>query len=415
MKLSNRLIFYLYLINIIMYASSFTYFKIEKGIFFINFVLLLLTISITVLKRNAKVCFSDYSIIVIAFTVAFLWYIVLSFLFRKNFEGFVPFGYSLMFCFLISNIKIEEQLLKWLYYLMLIVFLMWIFRIYDYYEYFMIAIYDLKKVNTLNSNLVGMIIMLLTILLCALQERLGIKKCVQIFIGLLGIWGTWNAGTRGSLLALLFFFIFNFVIPKRIFKNCNIMLALYNAIFLLGVIFPIIYVYISKMDISSSAFLNQKSLFSGRELIWNEFFCLLRKNIVSLLFGIGIYNGNDLLYLSADGNSMHNWYLKMIFSFGIIGLVLYYFFIFVLMKKCYKSRVSNVQITLLFGYMAILINSYFENVIGSYVLCCLVYLILMLAFNPIMITKSRSYSNSFLSNVRIHHFTIFVRKKLKIN
>lgn len=37
MKLSNRTMYFLYLINIIMFASSFTYFRIEKVIFILNF------------------------------------------------------------------------------------------------------------------------------------------------------------------------------------------------------------------------------------------------------------------------------------------------------------------------------------------------------------------------------------------
>ena len=36
MKLSNRTMYFLYLINIIMFASSFTYFRIEKVIFILK-------------------------------------------------------------------------------------------------------------------------------------------------------------------------------------------------------------------------------------------------------------------------------------------------------------------------------------------------------------------------------------------
>ena len=412
MKLSNRTMYFLYLINIIMFASSFTYFRIEKVIFILNFALLSFTIMVTLFKQSTKISLvTAYSKIVLSFVIMFIVYMALSFYFRRSFEGFVPLMYSFMFCFMIANINLEEKVLKRLYITMLVVFLLWIVRIYNYYGYFMVSIYDLGKVNTLNSNLVGMIILLLTILLCALSDKLGIKKNVQLIICVMGIWGIWNAATRGSLMAFLVFLLLNYCIPKRIFRQKSVMLLLYSTIFMVGFIFPIVYVYISKIGVGLNSFLNMKGLFSGRQLVWDECFYLLKQSMRNLLFGIGNYNGNEMLYLSADGNSMHNWYLKMIYSFGLIGISLYFIFIFLMIRNVYKNKVSNVQITFLLGFMAILVNGYFENMLNSYILSCLVYLVLMLAFNPVMYNQRKVYSNCFLPNIRIKHHYIYIKKK----
>jgi len=412
MKLSNRTMYFLYLINIIMFASSFTYFRIEKVIFILNFFLLLFTIIITLFKRSTKISLvTTYSKIVLSFVIIFIVYMALSFYFRRSFEGFVQLMYSFMFCFMIANVNLEEKILKKLYFTLLVVFALWIVRIYDYYGYFMISIYDLGKINTLNANLVGMIILLMTILLCALSDRLGIKKNVQLIICVMGIWGVWNAATRGSLLAILVFLFLNYCIPKHIFRQRSIMILLYSTIFIVGFIFPIAYVYISKIGAGIEISFNMKGLFSGRELVWDECFYLLKQSMRNLLFGIGNYNGNEMLYLSADGNSMHNWYLKMIYSFGLIGISLYFIFIFLMIRNVYKNKVNNVQITFLLGFMAILVNGYFENMLNSYVLSCLVYLVLMLAFNPVMYNQRKVYSNCFLPNIRIKHHYIYIKKK----
>jgi len=91
------------------------------------------------------------------------------------------------------------------------------------------------------------------------------------------------------------------------------------------------------------------SMTTGRFELWQKYINYLMKNFDVLFFGVGI-GGN---FLSIGG--VHNWYLEMVYYFGIIGSVMYVCaFIYILTLKKHKTNKNNILYYSPFGLLLIM-------------------------------------------------------------
>lgn len=183
------------------------------------------------------------------------------------------------------------------------------------------------------------------------------RNILMLIIYSLSIWAILNCKSRGSLLTLLVFIIWDSFIPKRWLKNKNTIITITIIIILIGLLIPYIYtrLYIQGFDYTLP-FIN-KSLYTGREHIWSNFYYSIRLSKKNLIFGLGsksnLWVGNSL--------NMHNNYLAVIANFGILGFIMYYGFWIKQIGNIYrKKNISDYQVSLVICFICILINGYIE-------------------------------------------------------
>lgn len=213
----------------------------------------------------------------------------------------------------------------------------------------------------INSNTIGMVLMYTAIYIKVLAKNLNIRfsNIIIFFIFVVNIYAILNCQSRGALFSLLIFILMDFFIPKKIWKNRLLVTTFIVLIIILGTLFPIIYTSLFNNGYSFNIPFTEKSLYTGREIIWSNFFSIMNDNPFNWLFGIG--SKVNLLPGKGKSLNLHNNYLAIITNFGFIGYILYYIFIVKQISKIYKTkRISNLQISMIIGFVTVLINGFVE-------------------------------------------------------
>lgn len=294
---------------------------------------------------------------------------------KGSVKGIFIYIYILVSIFVFSYVHKKKLFYNATFIICLGLWIMWAARVRGYFDQFMIWSASGNSDNILNSNTVAQIFYLLTIIIVALLDRKKINKFIQIIIAVVGIWGIWQTASRMALFGILLWIILYFLVNK--FLESKYVLLIYDLAYVLGFLFPVIYVnlYTTYKQIDFS--FNVKSFFSGREKIWMEFWQLLIDKPYMVLYGIGEWNGK-LKYLSATGANLHNWYLTITYSFGLIGVIMFYFTFRVLIKKA-SQNINDANKCAICGLISIFYCAIGENVLGYYPLIPLISLIISFA------------------------------------
>ncbi|SHK14369.1 hypothetical protein SAMN02745248_01871 [Hathewaya proteolytica DSM 3090] len=265
--------------------------------------------------------------------------------------GFVIIIVFSQFCFTKKDFKI----------LTLFLFLLnfyWVTKSKGYYNK---VIYE--GIHNINPNVVGYLILYTSMLICIFigQLKYKFKKIIILFVLATSVYGIALLEVRGSLIPLIVFILLNYVIPKDFYRKKQKRIVYANFIIIMvGVLFPIVYLMMYKYGINIEISFINKNLYTGREVIWNSFF-LTMEDTIKWLFGLG--SRAELLGIG-EKLDLHNNYLAIIANFGVIGFVGYFGFI---LKKihfiCTFKSLSDLKISLLIGFMCVLINGYFEATI----------------------------------------------------
>ena len=170
------------------------------------------------------------------------------------------------------------------------------------------------------------------------------------------IWGIVKSGARGALLCFLLFIVIQYFIPMKLKRKERLMLMIYVAIVIAGIIVPIIYVNLYKCGINISYVTSAgKTFYSGREWLWGLVLDALGNRPINWLFGIGS---------AALETSVHNTFLRVVVDFGLIGYVAYYFFYANRIKEVYENgKPSDLQINMITVCIAAISNGIFEPII----------------------------------------------------
>lgn len=193
----------------------------------------------------------------------------------------------------------------------------------------------------LNPNTVGMCLIYFYMIRSIVnQSKSKMHKIETLLLFVLVVIGVQNCSSRGSLLALLFFVVLNLV-PKRVITRKNVIL-ISIIIISLGILFPFVYLGLYRNNVQFELF--GKSIYTGRETIWNNMFELLDQSSLNWLFGIG----SDEVLMSGKELNVHNDYFSVIVNYGLIGLISYYGFVLAIIVKASKyvqnSRFAKVSI-----------------------------------------------------------------------
>lgn len=172
------------------------------------------------------------------------------------------------------------------------------------------------NVGYLNPNQVAMIGVFLSLgfFVFFIGYKSRVRYISYIFI-LIGILTMVNSSARGSMLALLFFILIELYHYAR--KNLSIkLLKVIVVIVLVGsYLLPIIMVYLFRQGNELSIVLFDKPVFTGREVLWNQFFNRADDHIIIKLFGMG---SNKEWW---KGYNLHSDTLYLLQQFGYAGFL----------------------------------------------------------------------------------------------
>lgn len=185
------------------------------------------------------------------------------------------------------------------------------------------------RYNSINQNTMSMYVIYFFMLLFTVSDLNNkIKKTGIIGLFIIALIALNNYSARGCTMALFFYMVLNFVFRKK-WSN-KIILLISVVVIILGIAIPFVYLSLFKNNIDIVIF--GKSLYTGRESIWNNMFIALNQNKINWLFGLGskaiLWTGHTL--------NVHNDFFAVLVNFGLIGFVLYYGFLLSVIVKISK-------------------------------------------------------------------------------
>ena len=244
------------------------------------------------------------------------------------------------------NIEINKKMKRFLY---VICILLWIFNIrLSFSAWKLHVMHD----SIYNPNSIGIFIFMTVIIIKSFlkEQNNRLLNIFSVFLILFSTYCIYLTNCRSALLAMIVYIICLYIplFNKLVFRYKKILICL---IVIVGTIFPIIYVNMYKNKISLEIPFIKKSLYTGREKLWISMLDSLNDEKYGHLLGLGT-NYNTKIGII---NNYHNWYIGILYTFGIPILCLYFYFFTNII-----SRLENREI--LYGLIAILIIGFTETI-----------------------------------------------------
>lgn len=177
---------------------------------------------------------------------------------------------------------------------------------------------------------------------------------------IIAIYYVYLTESRGALLGVILFVLLCYVIPSKLWRN-KVIFSLISFCLTIGAIFFVhLYVYMWRNNVNFKVEFSQKSLYTGRESIWNELIIDFKAHPL-----VGL--GSNYNIMSNASLNVHN---SMFNILVIYGIPVFVFFIFLLWNRlgklsCYVAVNKNVRISVS-GFLSILLVGFFEtNLIWS--------------------------------------------------
>lgn len=183
---------------------------------------------------------------------------------------------------------------------------------------------------------------------------------VNIFKYALTVWsvvGILNVHARMALAIFVMYYALVFVLNIKFFKKRikSIVGLIYIAAVGLEIFFPTIYIYLYRMGFASSYLymgIAEKGLYSGRESIWLNAF-----NDMTSLSNWLIGMGSKQDYWQGHALNMHNNAMHLLVVFGVIGLIVYFCFLFYFIRTEFNyKKYTDVQLKFLIFFLVLLIG-----------------------------------------------------------
>lgn len=317
-------------------------------------VLLLLAFNInTIFQRNKRITFLLVLIEVIILLISIL----------KNNGGFgsLEFFLTIVLVLLIGDsISVNKKTIS---FLGIISTICWI-------------IANVKKMNGLNTNVASyhtfmLYILMLPFLYNNVKSNMG-KYVLLIFSTVIMIINSMYYDCRTVLAATIILFLIN-IIPFKIWKLNVTKKIIFLSISFGGLIIVAIYLYLFNkgMNIDMSDFSN-KSLYSGREVIWT--YMLNQFTDGNVLFGIG----SNFTQYGFTNIGVHNYMLNILVVFGSLNFIIYLYMLYNFICKFFNKDVVNKnKIICISSIITIFLIEFFEtHLISAYSLFVLLLLII---------------------------------------
>ena len=180
-----------------------------------------------------------------------------------------------------------------------------------------------EKYNYTNSNVMGIVALLVNAYLMTMISMNGIKGKfihLNVIVAVFAFTTITVFGCRSAQLAFFVFLIVAYVIPSRFWGRKRSRIAIIGAM-VIGLVFPLVYLKMSEIGFDNIAFpLVNKPWFSGRDDLWSQGLNWLKETPSALLYGIGPKFSD----ITPDFN-YHNSYVSILLNFGIPAFGAYYF------------------------------------------------------------------------------------------
>lgn len=160
------------------------------------------------------------------------------------------------------------------------------------------------------------------------------SKRILLVLNFMAILAIYFCNCRTALVSIMIFIITQLFENTTRYVNNNIKKIL-SMLIVIGISIPIIYVYMYENNVDIKIPLISKSLYTGREILWKSMIDSLNENKMGYLIGLGSHNMTSIGVIK----NLHNWYLGMIYLFGIPLTISYYVFLMLNFKK-----IKNVYI-----------------------------------------------------------------------
>ncbi|AOS98776.1 hypothetical protein ESP131_00015 [Exiguobacterium sp. U13-1] len=228
-----------------------------------------------------------------------------------------------------------------------------------------------------NTNSIGIITLVFFIFSQFLLESIK-KKLFKIPIIIFTIIISWNSvitsESRASLIGLVFFIILNYLIPYRILYKKIVIKFLVCLVTVGSIGYVFLYIKLWQINYDLVWSYSDKSLYTGRELIWIDLWNAFKE---SYFFGLG----SNYQLQTHDVLNVHNSMFHILTIYGIIVFILaltliYYFFT---NKVQYKIGSNPYYGVALSGFLSLSLQSFFETTLvsSSFTPIIIVFLIIM--------------------------------------
>ncbi len=229
----------------------------------------------------------------------------------------------------------------------------------------------------INTNTIGSSLMMLSLLINGFAssfERwyarlLGVPALIA------GILGIWVCQSRGALIAMIVFVLLD-IWPKQFFKTIRAPFLGYLAVAVLA------------LPVSFLAAVSEKvNIFTGREEIWLKFYETISEKSQQVWLGMKPFifqRGTQFL-----GN--HNSYNSILNLYGLAGIMIAGILLLVYVGRVTLSGdLSNGQVTFLWAFFAVMMQSFMEDTLTSFAWMPIVYLLLAMAVHRYDLPKKQS-------------------------
>lgn len=214
-----------------------------------------------------------------------------------------------------------------------------------------------------NTNSIGVITLVFFIfslfVLGSIKNKI-IKIPLIIFTIIISLNSIIISESRASLIGFIFFIILNFLIPYKVLCKKIIVKFLIYLVTIGSIGYVFLYIGLWKMNYSLTWSYGDKSLYTGRELIWIDLWVAFKENY---LFGLG----SNYQLQTHDVLNVHNSMFHILTIYGILVFMLsltliYYFFS---EKVQYIAEDNPFFGIALSGFLSLSLQSFFETTLVS--------------------------------------------------
>lgn len=366
-KVENWILYVFFVFNVFVFVNkSFNHIIINKTIG-IN---LTIVIIFWIIRKNVSSIALKVFFLIIAITM----YMLATFVARNSMNDLVSIILALLIFAMCSSVTVSGKSKKVITWIFGFAFIVMVLQSKNYYDYFMKEYFN-GNTAVINSNTIGFMFLFLCIMLCAFIHK-GKKWTIIIFlINLFTIWGIVQSQCRSALVAYMVWVLL-YMIPFKYYRNKKLVMAILGTELLVCNLFPYIVLYVGKkLDVTRFSALG-KRLDSGRLQLWKNFFDAQQSSPLYGFFGI------DNIKNDISGSALHNSYLNMQVSFGILGTFLLSVTIIAFFIRLFKlNKLKNQQIILMIGFFAILVNCCFETYLLYSLITPFIYSLLGLLYS----------------------------------
>lgn len=267
---------------------------------------------------------------------------------------------SMLFVMIINNCNFKERIFCYVKYLFYLLFFACIIRSPGYF-----INWSDKNTFSFNPNTLGFLLVYSSILINILGEEKP-KRLKQIFTILLislTFYGIFQYKSRASFIMYVAFLFFKYFIPSCWKRNKHFTISVYITILLMGILFPLFYLRLLECIVNVEFpllqnFAMNKDLYSGREIIWSNFYTEMSKDISHYIIWIGSHA--NIMY-GGDNINPHNIYILVMMNFGIIGFIIFFSFYILQIYKIYqKHNLNKKKIDFTYAAFSYLMLGIFE-------------------------------------------------------